>query len=59
MFMAKIQRKIRPGVNSRLLKKKISQELKTMYIPNPAMHTDIDSYNYGIHDSLEKIKKIL
>ena len=57
--MAKIQRKIRPGVNSRLLKKKISQELKTMYIPNPAMHTDIDSYNYGIHDSLEKIKKIL
>lgn len=57
--MVNFRRVRKTNVSKRLLKKKISQELESMYVPNPGMTTDIDSYNFGIHDALEKIKKIL
>jgi hypothetical protein len=41
------------------LLKKITKELESLYVNNPGMNTDIDSYNYGIHDAMNRIKKIL
>ena len=52
-------KKKRPATNKRLLKLKILMELEAMQIYNPGMKSDIDSYNYGIHDAAEKIKKLL
>lgn len=39
-------------------KQKIVKVLESMYVNNPAMKADIDSYNYGIHDCIEKIKSL-
>lgn len=58
--MAKTRlRKIVNPINKRIIKKRIIKELESMYVNNPGMNSDIDSYNYGIHDALERIKKIL
>lgn len=40
------------------LKRKVIKELKVLYVENPSMVTDIDSYNYGIHDCIKKIKSL-
>jgi len=45
--------------NRRLLKKKIESIIDAMYVNNPGMRTDIDAYNYGIHDAYKQIKKLL
>lgn len=45
--------------NKNLLKMKLIMALDAMYVENPGMKSDIDSYNCGIHDASEKIKKIL
>jgi hypothetical protein len=51
-----LQKKVR---SKRLVRNKLIKALESMYVNNPGMSTDIDSYNYGIHDSVEKIKKLL
>lgn len=46
-------------LNKQVLKKRIIQALTAMYEKNPGMNSEIDSYNFGIHDSIKKIKEIL
>ena len=40
----------------RKLKRIITQSLQSTYVLNHSGNKEIDSYNYGIHDSIEKIK---
>lgn len=57
--MLNIREKKKPATNKNLLKMKLIMALDAMYVENPGMKSDIDSYNCGIHDAAEKIKKIL
>lgn len=40
-----------------VFKKRVIKVLESMYVPNPGMNTDIDSYNFGIYDSIKNIKE--
>lgn len=56
--MTKIKKISRPS-NRRIIKEKLIKELESLYVLNPAMNSEIDSYNYGIHDSIKKIQQTL
>lgn len=56
--MANTEKRPRP-INKRMIKEKLIKELESLYVSNPAMNSEIDSYNYGIHDSIKKIEKTL
>lgn len=47
-----------PGLISKaVFKKRAIRLLESMYVKNPGMNTDIDSYNFGIYDAIQKIKQ--